>query len=357
MEPRARLADDSRESALGNEVRRSMSDPESNSNVPEGELLAALAEIEKMSGEEAAAIPSRDEHGPKADDAAGSPPTPESQRPAPNAGNTLAPGSDDVSYDEAEISAALDRLETLTAEVQAPSANTGASEATATAEDATSTASQAAGAGATAEAGGTSSSSELLGDEQLQAALAEVETISSNPQATSGRHTVALDDGRGEARADEPAGKPVAAEPPGDDEPEAEVPTTPAQPKLKKLRFKIGTKSADEDAADYQPPDERGEADATAGAVQPIAPLAKRIYRAIDRGLDTINRPFAGLDDPKRALVGWAALTTLIVSILAIALMPKILPHRDAITFLLEKRAQLGAPPAAETPDSPEVDD
>jgi len=37
---------------------------------------------------------------------------------------------------------------------------------------------------------------------------------------------------------------------------------------------------------------------------------------------------------------------------LAIVCLPKVLPHRDAITFLQEKRAEVSAPPAAEEEDS-----
>ena len=73
--------------------------------------------------------------------------------------------------------------------------------------------------------------------------------------------------------------------------------------------------------------------------------LSKRIYRALDQALDRVNRPFERLGTGVRALVGWVALATLIVSILAIVLMPLVLPHRDAIVFLQEKRAQLDAPP------------
>jgi hypothetical protein len=92
-------------------------------------------------------------------------------------------------------------------------------------------------------------------------------------------------------------------------------------------------------------------------AAPPVTPLSKRLYRAIDRALDALNRPFAGLSNTQRALVGWVALTTLIVSILAIILMPIVLPHHDAITFLEEKRAQLDMPATAAADDFREAGD
>jgi hypothetical protein len=54
------------------------------------------------------------------------------------------------------------------------------------------------------------------------------------------------------------------------------------------------------------------------------------------------------LNETTRTLAGWVAATTLIVSILAILLMPVLFPHRDAITFLQEKVARLDSPPLAE---------
>lgn len=113
----------------------------------------------------------------------------------------------------------------------------------------------------------------------------------------------------------------------------------------KKPRFKIGKPSSQEGVAEYRPPEGRGSAQAVGIAARPVTPPAKRVYRALDRALDRVNRPFERVGTGVRALVGWVALVTLMVSILAIVLMPLVLPHRDAIVFLQEKRAQLDAPP------------
>jgi hypothetical protein len=117
-------------------------------------------------------------------------------------------------------------------------------------------------------------------------------------------------------------------------------------PHAKKMpRFKIGKQSAQEGVAEYRPPEGRGGARTAGVAARPVTPPAKRLYRALDQALDRVNRPFERLGTEVRALVGWVALVTLVVSILAIVLMPLVLPHRDAIVFLQEKRAQLDVPP------------
>lgn len=118
----------------------------------------------------------------------------------------------------------------------------------------------------------------------------------------------------------------------------------------KNVRFQIRKKPAEKDTPRPQPPDERRR---PVPATQPPTLRGKRLYRTVDEGLDTLNRPFDQMGERTRMLVGRVALTTLIVSILAMILMPLILPHRDAVLFLQEKRAALDAPAPVEKPDEP----
>jgi len=77
-------------------------------------------------------------------------------------------------------------------------------------------------------------------------------------------------------------------------------------------------------------------------------------FRALDRALDAVNRPFVCLGDRIRHLIGLVAIVTIAVSILALLILPRVIPQQDAVTFLQAKRAQLDQPattqPAAEPP-------
>lgn len=188
-----------------------------------------------------------------------------------------------------------------------------------------------------------------LGDDELAAALAEVEQISADPKAKPSRRDAESPDTPGQPATIEGASKTDSTA--ADDASKKKAAAT--RPK-RKSRFKIGKKPPNEDVAEYRPPDERGDAESVA---LPVTSLGKRIYRAVDQGLDTINRPFEWMEERTRTLVGWVALTTLIVSFLAVVLMPLILPHRDAIVFLEEKLVKLDAPPPAEAVDESDEGD
>jgi hypothetical protein len=379
MERQARPADVCTGPATSEEVKTSMSDPEADTIVPKDELLAALAEIEKMSGKEPSSTPNLDDGRRVADKpVAADPPAPEPHPATPAVEDTPTRETDDLPGNETEINAALDRLEALTVEVEASAGDSETSAAMPPAKAATPAPSKPGSGGGPREAGGASSSRASPGDEQLRAASAEVERVGTKPKQALRRRGAPLEDDYGaDPRAEkssvgagvspavgpdklppaEQAKSPAVPELRGDDKPEEAASTAAAPSKRKRFCFKIGRPSADEDVAGYEPPDERGEAAATGRAAPPVTPLSKRLYRAIDRALDALNRPFAGLSNSQRALVGWVALTTLIVSILAIILMPIVLPHRDAITFLEEKRAQLDMPAGAAADDVREAGD
>ena len=128
-----------------------------------------------------------------------------------------------------------------------------------------------------------------------------------------------------------------------------------ASAKSKQMRFKVGAKPEKEDVAQYQTPKERG-----AGSIAslPSTSWLKKIVRVLDQVLEAINRPFENVGEQGRKVLGLIALMTTIISLLAIYLMPKILPNRDAVVFLQERIAELHAPtPEAETESVEETAD
>ncbi len=214
----------------------------------------------------------------------------------------------------------------------------------------------------------------------LEAAWQEVEAVqrgAADADATGADATDApaeADPGPGSSQ--EPACKPSDTQA-GGDEQAATRPGTPARPAGKGMRFVVGKRKSDSDAgssadaAEKAPapaagtdPQARTAADATpadaarpasGGPVQPPArartdrpqpfiprvPWWKRLLRAIDDLLDVINRPFAGLSPQVRSLIGTVSLTAILVSLASAWLIPTLLPHRDAITFLEAARARV----------------
>lgn len=77
------------------------------------------------------------------------------------------------------------------------------------------------------------------------------------------------------------------------------------------------------------------------------------LLRGLDLVLDLVNRPFAFLSPGARQMLGIVSVTTLIISVSAGVALPRILPRRDALSFLQEKRAELLLGPAAATSKTP----
>ena len=73
-------------------------------------------------------------------------------------------------------------------------------------------------------------------------------------------------------------------------------------------------------------------------------------YRSVEFVLDSINRPFAWLSPNARRIVGAASVVTIIMSLLAGGLLPRLVRRNDAVEFLHQKRAALLAPKAAAKP-------
>jgi len=193
---------------------------------------------------------------------------------------------------------------------------------------------------ASAEEGGDSVSDPDLGGADLAAALAEVEEVSTHSNGEPSDADAVEAQVEGDAESAEASGDPTP-----DEAPDQNSKPAAAKPPRKKPRFKVGAKAAEKDVAEYIPPDEPVAAEPAAVVVAPVAPLRKRIYRAVDQALDTLNQPFGWLSDRAKMLMGWVALSTLLTSFLAILLMPVILPNRDAISFLNDRLELLNAPP------------
>ncbi len=128
-------------------------------------------------------------------------------------------------------------------------------------------------------------------------------------------------------------------------------------------RFKIPPKGAAGAAPAAAAPQADGapaapaEAVASGPIVLPKLGIGKRVYRAFDWVLATINRPFSFLPAGVRAIVGGFALTTIVVNGAWIVLQPMLFSPRDAVTYLQERRALLDHPPAAADTGHGESDD
>jgi hypothetical protein len=330
-----------------------------NTLIPEEELQATLAEIEKMSPDEAAAIPSLDDDRPDVDATASDQPV---------AGDPSASlGAPDTSSDEADTASVnADQSAGPERDVGTPEADSAPSPdvddvpdppaATSTTKDAAPHSSDAA---ATDSVGGAEDSLELLDGRQLEAALAEVERMSAKSKAAQSPHqlerdlaTQADEDGPADTtKSTEPSNGTDSGEIAGDaDDPTEQESAASGAAPSKPRRFKIGERAEPGDVAEYRPPPQREETDAPVDPTRPVAPFAKRVYRALDRVIDALNRPFGALGETGRSVIGSVALVTLLISIMAALLIPLILPHRDGITFLEEKTAQLRSQPAAKKP-------
>ena len=427
METGGRSADVSNGYALSEEAKTSMDATQSNSVPPDDdlqeELQAALADIEKMSGESPVAVVTLDDSRPEADDSGSEecapPPQPESapgestaadhvpttdvesphasprdadtakpaptaeegpslpaepggqgpvgrhQEPPPNAdgsdperapeGTPPAPSAADASVPamaettalshesmllaDEELAAELTRIEQMSSEEVAaiPSLDDGSEqeEAPATSDD------QGAFAGREPP-----DSATQLGGEELTGAFAEVEKPAANLKADPPQRGAADADAPGRSAPPESVVGSDSA-PPVSSAPQREAAPAAPQAGRKKPRFQVRERPA-ESIAVPGPPDEHRHA---GPLPRPVVPLGKRLSRAVDNGLDTINQPFERMDRRTRTLVGCVAATTLAMSILAMILMPLVMPHRDAIVFLQEKKAALSSPPPVEKPD------
>jgi hypothetical protein len=151
--------------------------------------------------------------------------------------------------------------------------------------------------------------SEKPHDEELAAALAEVEQISSKPKAAG----------------EEPVEGAQTAAPEAGSAAKEDKPKKPPQ-------FKIGK----------QEPAESHEIDP---ASLPKSAWGRRVYSFVAGVLDAFNAPFGEMSAATRNRIGAVGATMIIVALLVRQLMPIILPNYDAIQFIQERRAALDKPP------------
>jgi hypothetical protein len=179
-----------------------------------------------------------------------------------------------------------------------------------------------------------SARSPLVSDEELMAARAGQEG-----SGTAAGRLASLDEAR-------PGGTAPGAS--GDSSAGASTPAAP-DPACRRPQFRIpspGTRcdaSVPKQAAEVTEAPRRG-----APRRGWIAPLARQVYRTADAALDLVNRPFSWLTGEARNMLGWWALATMAVALSSWLLLPVLLPNRDALTFLKEKRTAIDRSPAAE---------
>lgn len=168
----------------------------------------------------------------------------------------------------------------------------------------------------------------LLSDDELKAALAEIESKGDLAR----RAIPSLDEDRGELEAASPASIP----------PEAQ----PTAATRKAPRFRLGTAGEKPTAAAAPAPRTDGAAPPQDAAETPPPgdPTAfTAIYDALDRCLGLLHRPFDWVSPGARSVLGPAAAATLVITTAAVVLAPIVFPKRDALTFLAERRARVEA--------------
>ncbi|MEW6197610.1 MAG: hypothetical protein AB1601_02950 [Planctomycetota bacterium] len=192
-------------------------------------------------------------------------------------------------------------------------------------------------------------STPIVSEAEIQAALAEAQA-----HATS---IPSLDDGQSPTVVPVPVETAAPLRPlPREAPPEAAAPAPGATPE-----------PAAAPAPGSTPPDPAG-AQAAGPPADPTAEpagagprwwrVAGRIldllYNFVDGVLWALNRPFEKLSAETRQLLGWLALATVVVSLAAAYWLPRLWPHRDAVSQLTRQSAALqqtlAAPPAADAP-------
>ena len=176
-------------------------------------------------------------------------------------------------------------------------------------------------------------------EDELLSAMSEIETMQSAPASAA------------------------AAAPPAEAESSAGE-----KPAAKGLKLKIGKKdgtaatvTAGEGKSAAKPAGKPGgpaagveaahawglsDAEIDAGKMPRIS-VFKQVVRFLDAVLEWAAWPLLRAGPRVRGLVGSLSATTIIVSVGAIYLLPVILPYRDALSFLADRRAALDKPAAA----------
>lgn len=224
-------------------------------------------------------------------------------------------------------------------------------------------------------------SNSLVSDDELLAALSEVEALGDAgvPDLDDGAAATQSDAGSADPQRapQKPAAKPNAGPAPDPDDPLAELnpfgendlsaafaavdfdgmeaeeegeatedeiaiefeaePSPPAS-KGAKLRFQLGKKP---EVVVAEQSDESSDERRRKTPAAPRTSWRRRVYRLVDQTLDLINRPFGWVPASVRQLVGHLALVTIVMSLLAGTIIPAMMRARSAVRFVQLKRAAL----------------
>lgn len=72
-----------------------------------------------------------------------------------------------------------------------------------------------------------------------------------------------------------------------------------------------------------------------------LGKLGRIVYQASDTGLWALNRPFERMGGPARQMTGLLATVSILMSLLAMYLLPTLFPTRDTVTELRQRSAEL----------------
>lgn len=188
----------------------------------------------------------------------------------------------------------------------------------------------------------------ILSEAELAAALAEVEQL-----AGGDRQIPSLDEAAAPATVLVPVpnlqptalGDGSTAAPKAPPGPTASPPAQTATPRPAAVASPAATRSSPRtepvaEAAAVQSSAGKSAAPPASGDVSPATPerrgtsLGRVLYIALDTLLDWINWPFLRLGEGTRALIGTLGAVTLVLSLLAMTVLPLLQPDRDPLGFL-----------------------
>ncbi|MBU0637631.1 MAG: hypothetical protein KKB50_02105 [Planctomycetes bacterium] len=214
-----------------------------------------------------------------------------------------------------------------------------------------------------------STDSSILSDDEIQAALAEVESLAIGEKGG----IPSLDDGRGstpvvtvavsrpdvdlDRQASPDSGKPVATSTLPPAPPRAATAVVPPAPSTKKASPGEAAPERATRAEEEADKDDRAEDSAPPLPKSRLAALltigGRCVYSALDLMLTVIDWPLARARPQTRALVGLLAIITIVTSIVAGSLLPALVPRGGAVRFLAQKTAELQLTQPAEPSTTP----
>ncbi|MGD8452335.1 MAG: hypothetical protein PVJ57_10995 [Phycisphaerae bacterium] len=173
----------------------------------------------------------------------------------------------------------------------------------------------------------------VLTKEELDAALAEIEELVPGQDGMP-----SLDDGQG--------GHVVPIPVP--------TPGMPARPAAAPAPGAAQPAPAPEQAVTAETKAETSDGTAATGD---DADRPSLVFRLLDTALKAINRPFGWLSPGVRGIVGLVAMVTIITSLVAGLLLPRLAAEQDVVSLLRAKRAELLVAPPQPPAEAPAPDE